>query len=130
MRRAKSGSIRSGVRTVLAAVALGAALAACDEGPVGAEGTCVAAVNIEGVTFTSSGAPAPPSNAVASTPYLTITRNTGCLDQGQPADPLAHGESNFLEVGTTLHTVEGYDATERLVYWSDVVDEWLVLEPI
>jgi hypothetical protein len=60
---------------------------------------------------------------------LHVTRNTGCLDQGQPADPLAHGESNFLDAGTVLHRVVGFEPEQRLAHWAPLVGEWLVLAP-
>jgi len=59
-----------------------------------------------------------------------VTRNTGCLDTGQPADPLAPGESNFLDAGTALHRVSGFATTERLAYWAPVVSEWLAVSPL
>jgi hypothetical protein len=89
----------------------------------------VAVVRLGGVFYTTAPLPpVPPGEIVGA--YLTVTRNTGCLDQGQPADPLAHGESNFLEAGTVLHLVAGYSAGERLAYWAPVVSQWLALAPL
>jgi hypothetical protein len=44
-----------------------------------------------------------------------------------PADDLAHGESNFLPAGTTLHGIEGYEPTEALAFWADLIEEWEVV---
>lgn len=104
-----AGRTTAGTLLLLAAVVSG-----CGESPVGVEGTCVAVANIDGVFMTTGeGVLAPDS---VGTRYLTISRRTGCLDQGQASEPLAPGESNFLEVGTELHRVAGFAATERLAY--------------
>lgn len=103
--------------------------AGCQSGQLGPEPLCVAVVNVNGVFFGASSEPRPSSNEVTSHPYLTVTRNTGCLDQGEPSDPLADGESNFLNAGVTLHTVDGHDPSKRLAYWSPTVSEWMVLMP-
>ena len=102
-------------------------LSACDN-PTELEGSCLAVVNVQGVFFTLAEASAT-SEEISEAPYLTITRNTGCLDQGQVARELAHGESNFLAVGSTLHTVAGFEASEGLAYYAPVVEEWVVLVP-
>lgn len=68
----------------------------------GPDGACFAAVNVDGVLFGESDVLAPTEAELSNEPYLTITRNTGCLDEGQPGGELAHGESNFLPVGSEL----------------------------
>lgn len=106
-------------------------LSACDTGPaapVVSEGLCVAVVNVGGVFYSPDSVPSV-SQAEVSDAVLNVTRNTGCLDQGQPADPLEHGESNFLDAGTVLHRVAGFEPEQRLAYWAPVVAEWLVLAP-
>ena len=113
--------------TTLAAVALAAA---CSDSATGLEGMCLAAVNVDGVIFVESAADPPDPTSASSAPYLTVTRNTGCLDQGEPSDPLMHAESNFLEPGTTLHTIDGFDPTERLAVYYELIDEWLPLAPL
>lgn len=102
---------------------------ACEDDLTGIEGSCIALVNVHGVGFGESAAGPLDPASVASEPYLTVTRNTGCLDQGEPADPWMHGESNFLEPGTTLHAIEGFDPAERLAVYYELVDEWQALEP-
>jgi hypothetical protein len=102
---------------------------ACGGDPTGADGSCFAVVSINGAFFTPT-QPAPAQERVSTNVFLTVTRNTGCLDQGEPADPLAHGESNFLEAGTTLHTIEGFDSSERLAHYSEEIQEWLALETL
>ena len=105
------------------------AVTACGS-PTSTEGTCIAVVNVDGVFYGDAPDPRPTPAEVSSEPYLEITRNTGCLDQGEQADPLGHGESNFLEVGTTLHRIEGYEPGERLAHWAPVIGEWLALSPL
>lgn len=102
---------------------------ACGGDPTGADGSCFAVVRVNGAFFTPT-QPAPDRESVSTDVFLTVTRNTGCLDQGEPADPLVHGESNFLEAGTTLHTIKGFDPSERLAFYSDVIEEWLALETL
>ncbi len=114
---------RGAVRVVLGLL-VAAAAGACGQSPTDVEGTCVAVVNVDGV-FMGTESGVVPADSVGDE-YLTITRNTGCLDQGQPADPLAPGESNFLEVGTALHRVPGFGPTERLAYRIDT-GEWLAV---
>ncbi len=104
------------------AVAVGAV--ACGSSLTDLDGTCVAVVNIDGVFLTSEGGVLPADSV--GDEHLSITRNTGCLDQGQPADPLGPGESNFLEVGTALHRIPGFAHTERLAYRIGT-GEWLTL---
>lgn len=124
-------------------------LAACSSA-IGPEASCIAVVNVDGIDFGPS--PSPPLAAAdlsdPGTPYAVVSRNTGCLDEGQnlegpvggPLGPpgsggvntgpgLAPGESNFLTEGTELYTVVGFEPSERLAYWADVVGEWLALEP-
>lgn len=112
----------------LSALLLGLTLAGCSD-PVAPEGSCVAVVNVHGVMYGTPSIEPPAASAVSAEAYLTITRSTGCLDEGQPSDPLAHGESNFLPVGATLHRIEGFEPEERLAHWSDVLEEWRVLAP-
>ncbi|MBR9991150.1 MAG: hypothetical protein KFH98_15420, partial [Gemmatimonadetes bacterium] len=86
---------------------------------------------IGGATFAPVGGTAgyADPSAVSPEPYLTISRNTGCLDQGQPGGDLAHGESNFLAVGTTLHRIAGSEPHEALAVWRPLIEEWEVLRP-
>lgn len=112
------------------AVAMMWVLGACGSGPTSAEELCVAVVNVHGTLFTTSGASPVAGDSVTAESYLTVSRNRGCSDQPQPAIALGHSESSFLPAGTGLHEVEGTDPAERLVFWSDVVNEWLVLEPL
>lgn len=114
----------------LAVVAAIAAAAACNDTPTAAEGTCAAVVNVHSVFFTESSAPTPAAETVSPEPYLTVTRRAECLDQGETGDPLAHGESSFLAVGTTLHQIEGHGPEERLAVKFDAIDEWRVLAPL
>jgi hypothetical protein len=103
---------------------------ACTE-PAGlVDGLCVAVVNIDGVFFGPLSGYPPAASEVSTESYLQITRNTGCLDEGQPSDPLRHSESNFLPAGTTLHTIAGFEPTERLAVWGSVLGEWQVLGPL
>lgn len=113
------GAIRA---LVPLAVTLGAA--ACGSSPVDLDRTCVAVVNVDGVFLTSEGSVLPADSVGEE--HLSITRNTGCLDQGQPVDPLGPGESNFLEVGTALHRIAGFAPTERLAY-RIATGEWSTL---
>jgi len=110
------------------ALLLAAVLWACGPSTVDVSGGCIAAVNVDGVLFTG-GESLRVAPADVGSLYVVVTRHTGCLDQGEPADPLGHGESNFLDVGTAIHRVVGFEADARLTYWSDVVDEWLPLTP-
>lgn len=128
MTRVKSAPVP--LLTLLAALGTIAAVAACDDSPTRADGSCVAVVNVHGVFFGSNGPPAVDPETVSSEAFLTVTRSTECLDQGETSDPLAHGESNFLPVGTTLHAIEGYGPEERLAVWSGLVAEWRVLAPV
>jgi hypothetical protein len=117
-----AGPIRLGLLCLLV-------LTACDAGQLGPEGLCVGAVNVNGIFYRAASIYLPASADVSSEPYLIVSRNTGCLDQGEPADPLAHGESNFLAAGTKLHIQTGYEPAERLVHWSPIISEWIVLMP-
>lgn len=103
--------------------------AACSDS-TGPDGACVAAVNVDGVLFGAIDAPSPSEAELSDEPYLTITRNTGCLDEGQPGGDLSHAESNFLPVGSELFEIGGFAASERLAYWADSVEEWQVLGPM
>lgn len=109
-----------------------AVLAACSN-PLATDGMCAAVVNIHDVMFVPSGDPSAGQATVSSDVYLTITRTTGCQDtpgaEGPDDDPLAHGESNFLAMGTTLHRVEGFGADERLAFRDDDMEEWRTLVP-
>lgn len=107
-------------------LAVGAA-GACGQSPVEVDGTCVAVVNVDGVYMTTEGGVVPVDSV--GVPYLTVGRSTGCLDQGEPNDPLGPGESNFLEAGTELRRVAGYEATERLAYRIDS-GEWLAVSAL
>lgn len=104
-------------------------LLGCSES-VGLEGLCVAAVNVDGVDFRQIDVPSPGEEDLSDEPYLSITRNTGCLDEGQPGGELSHGESNFLAVGTELFEVDGFAPSERLAYWAEPIEEWRVLGPM
>lgn len=119
--------LESGWIVALFVVALATA---CADVPTGIEGLCIKLVNVHGVAFGESSASPPDPASVSSEPYLTVTRNTGCLDQGEPADPWMHGESNFLEPGTTLHEIEGVDPTERLAFYDEFMQEWQAMEPV
>ena len=108
------------------------ALAACGGSAVGVEGSCVAAVNVDGIDFTGGGLGSIPPDRVG-TVHAEVSVYTGCQDQGWPTQEAlewAPGTSNFLPVGTRIHRVDGFSAHERLTYWSDVVDEWLALTPL
>jgi hypothetical protein len=116
---------------VLAGVALIVAFASCSDPVTSADAACIAAVNVDGVTFRPVGGTtgyADPS-AVSPEAYLTIVRHTGCLDEGQPAGELAHAESNFLAVGTTLHRIAGSEPHEALAIWLPLIGEWEILRP-
>ena len=108
-------------------VVLGAALACSSGSPTGVEGTCIAVVNVDGTFMTSVG-DVVAADSVTTT-YLEVSRNTGCLDQGEPSDPLQSGESNFLPTGTELHRVIGFEPTERLAYRIGT-GEWLLLASV
>lgn len=101
-------------------------VAACGGSGTDVEGTCIAVVNVNGVFMTPSGASIPPDSV--SDAYVSITRNTGCLDQGEPSSPLLHAESNFLAVGVSLHRVLGFEPDERLAVQRPT-GEWDVLVP-
>jgi hypothetical protein len=103
---------------------------ACDGGSTGPEGLCLAVVNVGGVFYTTPASPPSVAPADVSDLFLEVTRDTGCLDQGEPSDELASGESNFLPAGTALHRVVGFEPEERLTYWAPVVQEWLPLAPL
>jgi hypothetical protein len=104
-----------------------AALLACGES-TGIDGSCVAVVNVDGTLYGPASLPAVPQAEVGPV-YLRVTANTGCLDQGQPPVELEPGMSNFLDPGTELRRVEGFEPEERLTRWAPVVAEWLVLAP-
>jgi hypothetical protein len=103
------------------------ALAGCGRDPLGVEASCVAAVNVDGILMTTSGEVVPPDSVSAA--YVIVERNTGCLDQGQPHEPLGPGASNFLAEGTSIHRTLGYPTRERLTYRDDI-GEWRTLIPI
>ena len=107
-----------------------AAVLGCEDSRTGPEALCIAVVNVAGVSFTSGSAGPFDPTSVSTEPYLAGTRRTGCLDQGQTSDPLGHGESNFLPVGTELHTMAGFQAMERLAWWNDTLGEWSILTPL
>ena len=116
---------------VLAGAALLGIFAACSNPIASADATCFAAVNVAGITFrpvVGTTGYADPSD-VSGEPYLTIVRHTGCLDQGQPDRDLAHAESNFLAVGTTLHPIAGSEPHEALATWFPLIGEWQILSP-
>jgi hypothetical protein len=116
---------------VLAGAALIVVFASCSDPVTSADASCVAGVNIDGVMFHPVGGPAgyADPSAVSAAPYLTISRYTGCLDEGQPGGDLAHGEANFLAVGTTLHRIAGYEPHEALAVWLPLIGEWEILRP-
>jgi hypothetical protein len=103
-------------------------LVACGESTVAVEGSCVAAVNIDGTTYHPASLPPVLAEDVGAF-YVEVTLNTGCLDQGEPPVELGHGESNFLEVGTKIHRVDGFEPEERLALWAPIVGEWSPLVP-
>jgi hypothetical protein len=111
--------------TVTLAVGL---LAACGEATLDVDGSCVAVVNVGGTLYTPASLPSVAPADVGPV-HVEVTLDTGCLDQGQPSVELGHGESNFLDVGTKIHRVDGFEPEERLTHWSDVVEEWLLLAP-
>ena len=111
---------------------LGLLLAGCDASTLEVDGSCVAAVNVDGTDFTSGGSPSVAPADVGEV-HMEVTIYTGCQDQGWPTKEAlewAPGTSNFLPVGTQIHRVEGFPAAERLTHWSDVIDEWLPLAPL
>ena len=114
----------------LTGAALLVVFAACSDAVTNADASCVAGVNVDGVMFRPVGGPgyADPA-AVSAEPYLTISRYTGCLDEGQPGGDLAHGEANFLTVGTTLHRIAGFEPHEALAVWYPLIGEWEILRP-
>jgi len=103
--------------------------AGCRRGPTGVDATCIAAVNVHGVLYVPTSIPSLDSTKVETDVYLTVTRDTGCLDQGEPGASLADGESNFLPVGTTLHRITDTPPEWRLAYWEPEVHVWRALEP-
>ena len=123
--------VAAGPVRVLAGVALIVAFASCSDPVTSADASCVAGVYVDGVMFHPVGGPggyADPS-AVSAETYLTISRYTGCLDEGQPGGELAHAESNFLAVGTTLHRIAGSEPHEALAIWLPLIGEWEILRP-
>jgi hypothetical protein len=113
------------------AVLLVAVVAACSE-PITSDRLCVTAVNVAGIIYGSSGGPSAYADpaTVSADVYATVTRNTGCQDEGGVRNvALAHGESNFLPAGTTLHRITGFEAAERLAVWRPLIGEWNVLLP-
>jgi len=116
---------------VLAGVALVVMFASCSDPVASADGLCVAAVSVDGVMFHPVGGAGgyADASAVSSESYLRISRSTGCLDEGQPGGDLAHGESNFLAVGTTLHRIAGFEPHEALAVFRPLLTEWEILRP-
>lgn len=116
---------------VLAGAALLVVFASCSDPVATDDASCIAAVNVDGVMFHPVGGPAgyADPSAVSAEPYLTISRHTGCLDEGQPGGDLAHGESNFMAVGTTLHRIAGSEPHEALAVWLPLIGEWEILRP-
>ena len=112
---------------------LGLQLAACGESTTSVTaGACIAAVNVDGVTFTS-GMELSVAPADVGAVHLEVTVYTGCQDTPGATwetTPWVSGVSNFLPVGTPIHRVEAFSPSERLAYWSDVIHEWLPLEPL
>lgn len=112
---------------------LGLLLAACSASTTSVTaGACIAAVNVDGVTFTSGATPSVAPADVGPV-HLEVSVYTGCQDTPGPtweATPWASGASNFLPVGTPIHRVEGVSPAERLAYRSDVLAEWLPLEAL
>lgn len=116
-------------RSVLLLLLLLVGLPGCSD-PVASDGLCLTAVNVGGVLFTLAEGDAPAAAAVVQEPLVTVTRNSGCLDQGEADVELAPGESNFLPVGTTIHRITGYDADERLAVLYGVSGGWQALAPL
>ncbi len=111
-------------------IAVGLVLAGCGNDIAGPAGSCVALVNVSGVAFTPAPALAVAAADVQTEPLLTVSRNTGCNDLNPTGEEdLAPGESNFLESGTTLHTVDGYPAEDRLAVFMPEIEAWQALVP-
>jgi hypothetical protein len=116
------------MRRAVVVLALGL-LAGCGESTLSvADGSCVAVVNVDGTFYGPASLPSLPPAEVGPV-YLIVTANTGCLDQGQPPVELESGMSNFLDSGTELRRVAGFEPEVRLTYWAPVVGEWLALAP-
>lgn len=142
--------IRTFVAPAVLSLMVAGTFAACGEGSTLApEASCIAVVNVGGILYGPSSAPAVDPVDLSGDPYVVVTRNTGCLDEvqgrtgplGGKLEPpgggggvttgstLAPGESNFLPEGSELYAISGFEPAERLAYWASVVGEWRVLEP-
>jgi hypothetical protein len=116
------------MRRVTVMLAAAGLLAGCDDSAFGVDGLCVAVVNVDGTFYTPASLPSVEPGDVGAV-RIEVTLNTGCLDQGEPPVELGPGDSNFLDEGTQIHRVAGFEPGERLTYWAPVVQEWLALAP-
>lgn len=102
------------------------------EPETGSEALCIATLQFGGVLFTQI----EPSGEGGFEPGEVVgqvTRQTGCNDTPDPGDEpspaiMSDGDSNFLLVGTEIHSVDGYGVQERLAVHNET--EWLLLGPI
>lgn len=115
------------MRTVVASLLL--TLTACTGGPTEVDGSCIVALFANDIVYTPTDEFVDAS-AVSEEPDLTVTRyDPACRDQGEDHDPV-DGESNFLEVGTPIHGVEGFGPLEKRTYRDADRQAWRSLTPL
>lgn len=103
-------------------------ITACGSGPTNVDGTCIVALFANDIVYTPIDELVDPS-AVSEDPDFTVVRyDPACRDQGERHRPI-NGESNFLEVGTPIHGVEGFGPLEKLTYWDADRRAWRSLIP-
>jgi hypothetical protein len=119
----------------IAVVAMVAIVASCADvaGPAGA---CLALVNVQGIMYTTASGSVP-AGSISSQAFAEVMARRPCIDvnPSEGDNVVQPGDSNFLDQGTKLHTVEGYIAEERLAFLafpdgSGSDGEWHILIPM
>lgn len=100
------------------------------EGILAPDATCIAAVNVHGVHYVLSPLVAVTPADISSEPDVEITRNTGCLDQGEPAEDLAHGSRTSFRPARRFTESRGTSPSTRWPFGADLIAEWQVVSPM
>jgi hypothetical protein len=120
----------------MAVVAIGAIVPSCAD-VAGPAGVCLSVVNVQGIMYTTAGGSIPAAS-ISAEAFAEVMARRPCIDvnPSEGANIVQPGDSNFLDQGTKLHTVEGFTAEERLAFLAfpdgSATDggEWQILIPI
>jgi hypothetical protein len=97
---------------------------------------CQPLVNVQGIMYTTADGSIP-AGSISAEAFAEVMARRPCIDvnPSEGDNVVQPGESNFLDQGTKLHTVESYTAEERLAFLAfpdggEPDGEWHILIPM